>query len=420
MSIKFILTQNLTLLPVDIAERIRGEVYRRKDKEGRWKWRGTRLQQVCIHDKQFSICQVCAPPPPKLIIPTDDLPFAPLKKEERIKGTIYQMNDKHGRWRWNGKQFHQACAAHDSQIGSCKDEVCIRLFQESMVILADGSDLPLAPSNKEDRVKNNVYRRDDKDGRWKWCGYTGHPWEQVCQHNRYPSQCTKCGTGSGICEHGKRRDNCTKGSCGMIPSKRKCVNCISKLVRSGTKICAECKIILKLAPPTRIKQHELNTEALLNKHGIEFTHNKHVPFDFNDEGGGTKSRAFIDFDIIRKDECRDILETDERQHSDYDVSCDAKRMADIYLALTLEGNTLPVTFIRYNPDSYKVNGVKRETPREVREAKLIEYIQNYKQRVQQPLSIVYFYYNTTDGSLDISRNELYSPELAKCITDVFY
>jgi hypothetical protein len=50
-----------------------------------------------------------------------------------------------------------------------------------------------------------------------------------------------------------------------------------------------------------------------------------------------------------------ILEIDENQHDKYDCSCENKRLAEMFL----DGGSLPIVFIRFNPDDYVTAHQKR-------------------------------------------------------------
>ena len=69
------------------------------------------------------------------------------------------------------------------------------------------------------------------------------------------------------------------------------------------------------------------------------------------DGGCSKRRPDIlidvGFQII-------IVEIDENQHSDYDCSCENKRLME----LSQDVGFRPIVFIRFNPDSYKINNKK--------------------------------------------------------------
>ena len=55
-----------------------------------------------------------------------------------------------------------------------------------------------------------------------------------------------------------------------------------------------------------------------------------------------------------------FLEVDEHQHKTHLISCELRRMMDVHQSLVMEGNTLPIAFLRYNPNSHKVDGEFRK------------------------------------------------------------
>jgi hypothetical protein len=82
---------------------------------------------------------------------------------------------------------------------------------------------------------------------------------------------------------------------------------------------------------------------------------------------GTSRRP--DF-VIRKTDHIVIVEVDEQQHCRRDGDYEAQRMIDI--SETLKKRVL---WIRYNPDGFKVNGVKRTPSQDERESRLLECVQ---------------------------------------------
>jgi hypothetical protein len=101
-----------------------------------------------------------------------------------------------------------------------------------------------------------------------------------------------------------------------------------------------------------------------------------------------------------------FLEVDEMQHSSY--QCDLRRMMDIVNAITIDGNTLPVLFIRYNPHAFKVNNVKTKVLKKEREARLVKYVSDVlegKVETGKQLACQYMFYDTDDSNkLDIWAN----------------
>jgi len=67
-----------------------------------------------------------------------------------------------------------------------------------------------------------------------------------------------------------------------------------------------------------------------------------------------------------------IVEVDEHQHSMYDVSCERARELHISDAIGR-----PTYFIRYNPDSYHVNGTVVKVKTTIRETRLISVLREF-------------------------------------------
>ncbi len=90
-----------------------------------------------------------------------------------------------------------------------------------------------------------------------------------------------------------------------------------------------------------------------------------------------------------------IVECDEDQHRGRPCECEQKRMIEIHQSL--EGR--PVIFLRYNPDDYKINGVKMDTPEKVRLDTLSKMLMEVSLSPPKvPLSAVYLFYD--DSTLD--------------------
>ncbi|CAM9871668.1 unnamed protein product [Heterosigma akashiwo] len=152
------------------------------------------------------------------------------------------------------------------------------------------------------------------------------------------------------------------------------------------------------------KEHEI--ELLLLEHGINHKREHSITYNcINDITDNHYSR--IDFII---DHCDTngktgiiMLEVDEFQHtySNYSVSCDISRMTQIHESIMLEGNTLPIVFIRFNPDSYKVNNITVKETKQMKQAKLIETITNIEFGPDGTLSVIYINYDVTNDTLSI-------------------
>ncbi|CAN0222687.1 unnamed protein product, partial [Scytosiphon promiscuus] len=83
----------------------------------------------------------------------------------------------------------------------------------------------------------------------------------------------------------------------------------------------------------------------------------------------------LDFRIVNCINAICILEVDEFQHYNYNLSCEASGMADVRALLVLAGYTLPIHWIRYSPcGKYKIESNETKTPRPTREQVLKDHL----------------------------------------------
>ena len=126
--------------------------------------------------------------------------------------------------------------------------------------------------------------------------------------------------------------------------------------------------------------------------------------------GGTNAR--LDFDIA-KGTHEVLLERDQRQHKDESIHCEVSRMVDkVPAAIRATGNDRPLLWLRFNPDSYTVDGRKKRTPMVERYKCLADIISNYVPSA--PLEICYLYYDTVNGVHVVTTDPDY-PESAKAL-----
>ena len=163
----------------------------------------------------------------------------------------------------------------------------------------------------------------------------------------------------------------------------------------------------------RQKIQEQRVANALKNAGIEFKREHRV--DFSCIGDSDNSYARIDFVIIRNGHVI-FLEVDEHQHKfGYgSISCDMRRMSTIVESLCLEGNDLPVIFIRYNPHSYTVDGISVSRLKRDRESMLIDILNKSSTYVNKPLSIMYMFYDTSDETPHVVTSLEYDSIMALC------
>ena len=99
-----------------------------------------------------------------------------------------------------------------------------------------------------------------------------------------------------------------------------------------------------------------------------------------------------------------FLEVDEDQHKSYGVSCDVRRMADIAASLRIEGNTMRIAFVRYNPHGFQVGGVTKPTKRKDRHARLVDVLSNLRRESTEAITesdvrVFYLFYDVDDDGV---------------------
>jgi len=159
-----------------------------------------------------------------------------------------------------------------------------------------------------------------------------------CHHNNYRAFCKLC-KGVGICEHGNKKYICV--DCG---GSQLCMSC--KLSYKNKKYddhCLRCFIYLFPDKPVcrNYKTKETAVTQFITTNFPNFTWN----LDKKIEDGCSRRRpdlmCDLGYQVI-------IIEVDENQHTDYDCSCENKRI----MQLSQDVGHRPIIFIRFNPDLY--------------------------------------------------------------------
>jgi hypothetical protein len=199
----------------------------------------------------------------------------------------------------------------------------------------------------------------------------------ICEHGRMKSTCKECG-GISICEHGKIKANCKEcgGSsiCEHGKYKAQCKDCggsafcIHKKWKTYCKICGGSKLCKSSwCDTTRnpkyegycmpcfvnnpenqdkptIRNYKTKEKEVVNQITKTFTNFSWVS-DKKVKDGCSRRRPDLLLDmgthII-------IVEVDENKHTDYECSCEHKRLME----LSQDLQHRPIIFIRFNPDDY--------------------------------------------------------------------
>ena len=235
---------------------------------------------------------------------------------------------------------------------------------------------------------------------------------EICEHGKQKHICKEC-DGSSICEHGKIKSICKEcgGSsiCEHEKIKSLCKECGgSKLCKSPwcetignpkyNGHCLTCFVHLFPNEPN-VRNYKTKEKDVVDRITQTFTNFTWVA-DKKVQDGCSRRRPDLLLDmgshII-------IVEIDENKHTDYDCSCENKRLME----LSQDLQHRPIVFIRFNPDDYtnqdgilvkscwKLNklGVMQITKTKQKEWE--ERIETLKQQIQ------YWIDNSTEKTIEI-------------------
>ena len=148
----------------------------------------------------------------------------------------------------------------------------------------------------------------------------------------------------------------------------------------------------------RRKKEEQTIVKFLDDHSIPYRREYYISFS---SIGGTYAK--VDFWLWPEDTTRAVfLEVDEQQHECYPVQCDPSRLAKIIEVRTLSGITSPLYVVRYNPNTFKVDGTTVPTPKKVRHYALATLLQHVHTSTELiPVQVHYMYYNTIDDQPEV-------------------
>jgi len=186
----------------------------------------------------------------------------------------------------------------------------------------------------------------------KECGGSSY-----CKHGKRVAYCAECG-GSELCFHGKSGSSCIpckgRSICKHNKNKYRCKDCDGRSlcksewcsVRGIPKYngyCLTCCIHLfpdiEVCHNYKTKEKDVVDRILVAFPDFIWVHDKRV------QDGCSKRRPDLLLDlgthII-------IVEIDENKHTEYDCSCENKRLME----LSQDLNYRPIVFIRFNPDGY--------------------------------------------------------------------
>ena len=151
-------------------------------------------------------------------------------------------------------------------------------------------------------------------------------------------------------------------------------------------------------PKALTKVKELSVYQALQAADIAFEYQKYLPFAGCKLNSETPC-AFVDFAITAPWGAL-LLEVDENQHSSRDASCDPRRDFDMCASLAM-GSGHKVIVLRYNPDSFRIDGKKVEVGTKDKQRRLVEVIRAWLLEDPAPdkqLARFFLFYNGRSDS----------------------
>jgi hypothetical protein len=235
--------------------------------------------------------------------------------------------------------------------------------------------------------------------RKKFCAECGG--SALCCHGNIKKKCIECNpvhhaqaksTVRPLCPHGKHKRYCIE-----CDGYRICSNCRDNPVRHRRELCRTCAPV----PSNHARERESRMAAKLVKWAetdlipIYTTWNRQNPMADPAQCG--KYRP--DF-IYERPASVVVIEFDENQHRSYTLRCELARMAEVSLGY---GGS-PVHWVRYNPDSFRVNGAVAEPSEASRSSMLLTQMQWALDCVdyEHLITVTYICYSINSGRRSLS------------------
>lgn len=234
----------------------------------------------------------------------------------------------------------------------------------------------------------------------------------LCIHNKSKHHCIEC-DGSSICQHGKRQSRCidcggsqfcchnkNKYYCKLCDGRNLCKSSWCETIGNPkyNKYCLMCFIHLFPDKPN-VRNYKTKEKDVVDRILQTFTNFTWVA-DKKVQDGCSRRRPDLLLDmgshII-------IMEVDENKHTDYDCSCEHKRLME----LSQDLQHRPIVFIRFNPDDYvnqegilvkscwKLNKLGVMQIQKTKQKEWEERINSLKQQIQ------YWIDNPTEKTIEI-------------------
>jgi hypothetical protein len=132
-----------------------------------------------------------------------------------------------------------------------------------------------------------------------------------------------------------------------------------------------------------------------------------------------KAYANVDFVVMRQDRVYFLVEVDQLQHKYGHYVCDERRMMDMSTMLFVRHkNCTHHVWVRFNPDSFCIDHMKRNVSVAERLRQLGKFIKEYQPTMN--FEVAYMFYDTIEGKLNVNKNDYFSQHcfVASVCTDL--
>ena len=172
----------------------------------------------------------------------------------------------------------------------------------------------------------------------------------------------------------------------------KCVGCGLYVVTAQKKFkCSYCS-----EEPCHQKQKESTVFSILEENFADYPFSWNCAFPQDTSCALAKYRPDFAFN---RGTYYHIVECDEDAHRQYDETCERKRMYEI-----AGGLGLPVVFVRYNPDSFTINGTVSQCHHTTKKKHLVSTVQKYLTTsvtfTRSTIIVHYLFYDTMKDSYE--------------------
>lgn len=162
----------------------------------------------------------------------------------------------------------------------------------------------------------------------------------ICEHDRQKSQCKQC-KGASICEHDRPKYTCKEcGGSALCRSEW----CAKRAIPKYNYYCLTC--VIHIHPEIEVSRNYKTKENDVVQRIMEKFPDFTWVADKKIQDGCSLRRPDLLVDLGSH---LVIIEVDENKHSEYDCSCEHKRLME----LSRDLQHRPIVFIRFNPDAYK-------------------------------------------------------------------